>query len=47
MGVKVVNVRVPSEIVSWLDTLVKRGVYNSRAEAVREFCREYAQKRKP
>ncbi|HLD86526.1 MAG TPA: ribbon-helix-helix domain-containing protein [Candidatus Nanoarchaeia archaeon] len=47
MGIKIVNVRIPSEVVSWLDTLVERGVYNSRAEALREFCRDYMRKRGP
>ncbi len=42
MSVKVVNVRVPSEIVEWLDSLVKRGIYNSRAEAIRDFCRQHS-----
>lgn len=41
MSVKIVNVRLPSEITHWLDTMVDKGVYKSRAEAIREFCREY------
>lgn len=38
---KLVNVRLPAEIVQWLDTLVDRGVYKSRSEALRDFCRDY------
>ncbi|HLC49903.1 MAG TPA: ribbon-helix-helix domain-containing protein [Candidatus Nanoarchaeia archaeon] len=45
MGIEIVNVRIPSEIVKWLDSLVEKGIYNSRAEAIREFCRGYLQKR--
>lgn len=45
MGIEIVNVRIPSEIVKWLDSLVEKGIYNSRAEAIREFCRNYLQKR--
>ena len=41
MKVKILNVRIPRDIVEWLDSLVKRGIYNSRAEAIRDFCREY------
>ena len=41
MEIEILNVRLPSEIVKWLDSLVKKGVYNSRSEALREFCREY------
>lgn len=37
----VVNVRIPEEIISWLDSLVEKNVYNSRSEAIREFAREY------
>ena len=39
--VKVVNVRLPDEIIKWLDSLVKKNIYNSRSEAIREFSREY------
>lgn len=41
MEIEVLNVRLPSEIVKWLDSLVKKGMYKSRSEAVREFCRDY------
>ena len=41
MKLSIVNVRLPKEIVQWLDSLVERGIYNSRAEAVREFTRDY------
>ena len=41
MDVEILNVRVPSEIVKWLDSLVEKGIYKSRSEAVREFCRKY------
>lgn len=45
MSVEILNVRLPKEITDWLDTLVKRGVYKSRSEAIREFSREYIQRR--
>ena len=35
------NVRLPVEITKWLDSLVKKGIYKSRSEAIREFSREY------
>ena len=41
MDIEILNVRLPSEIVKWLDTLVERGIYKSRSEAIRDFCREY------
>ena len=41
MDIKILNIRMPSEIVKWLDSLVEKGIYKSRAEAIREFCREY------
>ena len=47
MEIEVLNVRLPSEIVKWLDSLVRNGMYNSRSEAVREFCRIYVQESKP
>ena len=39
--IEVLNIRVPKKIVLWLDSLVVRGLYKSRAEAIREFTREY------
>jgi metal-responsive CopG/Arc/MetJ family transcriptional regulator len=39
--VAVINVRLPDEIISWLDKLVDKKIFNSRSEAVREFSRDY------
>jgi len=35
----VVNVRLPDKIIGWIDSLVDKGIYNSRSEAIREFSR--------
>jgi metal-responsive CopG/Arc/MetJ family transcriptional regulator len=42
--VTVVNIRLPKEIVAWLDSLVNKNLFNSRSEAIREFSRSYVQK---
>ena len=39
--IKILNVRLPNEIIKWLDSLVKLNIYSSRSEAVRDFIREY------
>jgi metal-responsive CopG/Arc/MetJ family transcriptional regulator len=39
--VVVLNIRLPEEIVGWLDGLVLRRIYHSRAEAIRDFIRQY------
>jgi Arc/MetJ-type ribon-helix-helix transcriptional regulator len=41
MKIRVLNVRLPLELTSWLDALVSSGIYKSRSEAIREFSREY------
>lgn len=41
MTVELLNVRMPKKAIEWIDSLVKRGIYKSRAEAIREFCRDY------
>jgi Arc/MetJ-type ribon-helix-helix transcriptional regulator len=41
MEIDILNVRLPSDVVKWLDSMVKKGIYNSRSEAIREYCREY------
>ena len=44
--IEVLNVRLPSEIVKWLDLMVERGVYHSRSEAIRELLREFVKQSK-
>ena len=39
--IQILNVRLPLEITSWVDSMVKNNMYNSRSEAVRNFIREY------
>jgi Arc/MetJ-type ribon-helix-helix transcriptional regulator len=39
--IEVVNVRLPPEIIGWIDKLVKKGAYKSRSEAIRHFIREH------
>ncbi|MFH1649730.1 MAG: ribbon-helix-helix domain-containing protein [Candidatus Woesearchaeota archaeon] len=41
--IEVVNIRLPDEILSRLDALVKGKIFSSRSEAVRAFCREYVE----
>ncbi len=38
--VDILNVRLPDDIIHWLDELVKKGLYDSRSEAIREIIRE-------
>jgi Arc/MetJ-type ribon-helix-helix transcriptional regulator len=42
--VEILNVRLPEEIVKWLDSLVQANIYGSRSEAVRDFIRDYVRK---
>lgn len=37
----ILNVRLPKEVVEWIDSLVKANIYGSRSEVVRDFIREY------
>ncbi|MFH1916449.1 MAG: ribbon-helix-helix domain-containing protein [Nanoarchaeota archaeon] len=37
----VINVRLTRELAENLDLLIKKKIFSSRAEAIREFCREY------
>ncbi len=39
--IEIINIRLPKKIVLWLDSLVVQGLYKSRAEAIRDFTREY------
>ena len=38
---EIINIRLPEELVRWLDSLVERKLYRNRSEAIREFTREY------
>lgn len=39
--IHVLNVRLPDETIAWIDALVKKGIYNSRSEAIRDFLRDH------
>lgn len=38
-AISVVNVRFPSELLSIIDSLVEKGLYKSRSEAIRDMLR--------
>ncbi|MBW2991478.1 ribbon-helix-helix domain-containing protein, partial [Candidatus Woesearchaeota archaeon] len=40
---EVLNIRLPDELILELDSLVKKKIFKSRSEAIREFAREYVQ----
>ena len=40
---EILNIRLPDELILELDNLVKKKIFKSRSEAVREFTREYVQ----
>ena len=37
----IMNVRLPQEIIEWIDDMVSDGLYGNRSEAIREFLRGY------
>lgn len=41
-----INVRVPGEIATWIDSLVEKKLFSSRSEVIRHFVREYVQEQK-
>lgn len=44
MKLNILNIRMSKPMVSWLDSLVEKGIYKSRSEAVRQFIREFIEK---
>ncbi|MFP4568274.1 MAG: ribbon-helix-helix domain-containing protein [Candidatus Woesearchaeota archaeon] len=38
---RTLNVRIPSELIEWIDSLVDNKIYNSRSEVIRNLIREY------
>lgn len=40
---QILNIRLPDEIILELDNLVKKKIFKSRSEAIREFARQYVQ----
>ena len=45
MQIEIFNVRLSKEIVKWLDELVSKGIYKSRSDAIRDFSRDYINKK--
>lgn len=39
--IEIVNVRLNSELIKTIDSYIERGIYSSRAEFIREMCRNY------
>lgn len=44
--IHVMNVRLPKEVIEWIDSLVEAGIYGSRSEVVRDFVRDYVRDRR-
>jgi hypothetical protein len=38
---EMLNIRLPEDIIRWLDSLVESGIYSSRSEAIRDFLRDF------
>lgn len=38
--IHILNVRLPRDVIEWIDSQVKSGIYNSRSEAIRNFVRD-------
>lgn len=39
--IEIINVRLTSELINIIDSYIEKGVYSSRAEFIREMCRNY------
>jgi putative addiction module CopG family antidote len=37
----VINVRLSSELIKLIDSLIEKGIYTSRSEVIRDLCRNY------
>lgn len=38
---EMLNIRLPDDVIRWLDSLVEKGIYSSRSEAIRDFLRDF------
>ena len=41
LDVDIVNVRFPKELLSLIDSLIEKGFYKSRSEAIRDMLRQH------
>jgi len=41
--ITILNIRIPDELILDLDFLIKKRIFKSRSEAIREFARIYVQ----
>jgi Arc/MetJ-type ribon-helix-helix transcriptional regulator len=39
--VEILNIRLPSNMISWIDAQITNRTYRTRSEAVRELLREF------
>ncbi|HYD03765.1 MAG TPA: ribbon-helix-helix domain-containing protein [Alphaproteobacteria bacterium] len=36
-----INIRLSPELIKIIDSLIEKGLYNSRSEFIRDICRNY------
>jgi len=41
VATKTLNIRLSKQIIEWIDSLVDKGLYNNRSEAIRDFARQF------
>ena len=44
---EILNVRLPKDLVDWVDSLVEKGIYYSRSEMIRDTLREFVNSERP
>lgn len=42
--VNILNIRLPDDILDWIDTMINSGIYSSRSELIRDMIREFVNK---
>ena len=43
VATKTLNIRLSKPIIEWIDSLVEKGLYNNRSEAIRDFARQFVE----
>jgi putative addiction module CopG family antidote len=42
--VDILNIRLPEDILSWIDSLIESGIYSTRSEVIRDIIRDFVNK---
>lgn len=39
--IDILNIRLPDDIINWIDSMIEEGIFSTRSEVIREIVRDF------